>query len=170
MKTQLSGIYNYRNIMTAIAIGRYFKVPEDKMVEAIENYQPRNNRSQVLKHQSNTFLLDAYNANPTSMEYALESFLQRKEANKWAILGDMLELGVHSEEEHRQIMEKAKDRLGSHLVLVGEHFAKVAAGQDIPTFLDVAALKSWFVKQHFENTVFLLKGSRKIGLEKLVEG
>ena len=164
--SQLIGQYNFNNIMTAIAIGKYFKVPTQNIKEAIESYTPNNNRSQIKKIGTNTFLMDAYNANPSSMNTALESFQTYQAMNKVAILGDMLELGVYSMEAHRDILFKAK-RLGIKVVTVGAEFQKVATAP-ILNFSDTTSLKNWFEEQRFEDTMFLLKGSRGIGLERLL--
>ncbi len=170
INTQLLGAYNVNNVMSAVAVGRYFKVPDEKMITAIESYCPDNNRSQIFRKGSNTFILDAYNANPTSMEKALESFALRSGDHKMAVLGDMLELGIYTEEEHRRILKKALDLLGNkNVVVVGKHFAKPAEDNKLSFFSNVKELRVWFLAAHFENTLFLLKGSRGIQLEKLLE-
>ena len=165
-QSQLIGQYNFNNIMTAIAIGKYFKVDTQDIKAAIEAYTPNNNRSQIKKIGTNTFLMDAYNANPSSMDTALESFQTYQALNKMAILGDMLELGVYSMEAHRDILFKAK-RLGINVVTVGAEFQKVTSAP-VLNFSDTATLKEWFEQQAFEDTLFLLKGSRGIGLERLL--
>ncbi len=165
-QSQLIGQYNFNNIMTAIAIGKYFKVRTQHIKAAIEAYTPTNNRSQIKKIGTNTFLMDAYNANPSSMNTALESFQTYQATNKLAILGDMLELGVYSMEAHRDILFKAK-RLGIKVVTVGAEFQKVA-NASVLNFVDTPALKTWFEQQAFEDTFFLLKGSRGIKLEGLL--
>ncbi len=165
-QSQLIGQYNFNNIMTAIAIGKYFKVRPKNISAAIEAYTPNNNRSQIKKIATNTFLMDAYNANPSSMDKALESFQTYEATNKIAILGDMLELGIYSMEAHRDILFKAK-RLGINVVTVGAEFQKVATAP-ILNFSDTTALKDWFEQQAFEDTFFLLKGSRGIKLEDLL--
>lgn len=167
--TQLIGEYNFNNIMTAVAVGRYFKVPDDKMIHALGNYQSSNNRSQVLEKGSNTFILDAYNANPTSMGNALESFDRRKDNNKIAILGDMLELGEYSLDEHTAIVEKSTRLFNGNVVFVGQEFAKAVGDRPFETFPGVEELRAWYYAQHFEHTTFLLKGSRGISLEKLLD-
>ena len=164
--SQLIGQYNFNNIMTAIAIGKYFKVGTQDIKTAIEAYTPNNNRSQIKKIGTNTFLMDAYNANPSSMDTALESFQTYEATSKMAILGDMLELGVYSMEAHRDILFKAK-RLGINVITVGAEFQKVTTAP-ILNFSDTTALKEWFEQQAFEDTLFLLKGSRGIGLERLL--
>ena len=168
-KSQLCGAYNFNNIMTAVAVGKYFKVPGDKISHAIANYLPTNNRSQIFHHNSNTFYLDAYNANPTSMTAALNHFAALDAVSKIVILGDMLELGDYSEEEHRKIIKLAQAGLYHKIILVGDEFQKVApANSQIIWFKDVVTLKSWYQQQGFEQTTFLLKGSRGIGLEKML--
>ncbi len=168
INTQLIGAYNVNNVMSAVAVGRYFKVPDEKIISAIESYCPDNNRSQIIQKGSNTFVLDAYNANPTSLEKALESFALRAGGSKIAILGDMLELGTYTEEEHRRILKMALELLGNKVVVVGKYFSKAAEEEKLPSFRDVKELRAWFLAEHFENTLFLLKGSRGIQLEKLL--
>ena len=153
--------------MTAVTLGRYFKVPFEKMKKAIEHYTPSNNRSQIVERGSNTFLLDAYNANLTSMTKALESFATYQSENKIAILGDMLELGEYSAKAHGQILDLAVE-LGIETLTVGEEFAQLKR-KKVKQFVTTSSLKEWFWKQSFDNTFFLLKGSRGIGLEKLLK-
>lgn len=168
-KSQLSGTYNFSNIMTAVAVGKYFKVPADKISQAIADYFPANNRSQIVHNNSNTFYLDAYNANPTSMTAALTHFTALNAVRKIAILGDMLELGDYSEEEHRKIFTLAQAGLYQKIILVGEEFKKVAPDNShVLWFETVEALKSWYHQQGFKQTTFLLKGSRGIGMEKML--
>lgn len=167
VNTNLIGKYNFNNVMTAITLGRYFKVPSAKIKKALENYMPSNNRSQIVRKGSNKFLLDAYNANPTSMTKALESFAAYKEKNKVAILGDMLELGIFSREAHQKIVDLAVD-LAIPVITVGEEFGKIKSRQ-IKNFPNTTSLIKWFWKQSYEDTFFLLKGSRGIALEALLE-
>lgn len=167
IKSQLMGLYNFDNIMTAIAIGKYFKVPPQKIQKSIESYTPSNNRSQLKKIGSNTFLLDAYNANPSSMEKALESFAANSAKKKIAILGDMLELGPYSISAHRDILFTANN-LKIEVITVGKEFLKVANPKTL-TFINIEALKKWFEEQNFQNTFFLLKGSRGMRLERLLD-
>lgn len=169
VKSNLIGQYNFNNIMSAIALGKYFKVPAEKIKTAIENYIPANNRSQLLSSGSNTFILDAYNANPTSVKNALAAFGKMKAARKVAILGSMLELGEYSEEEHLNITAFALSQGIQELILVGDDFYKAANEAGVLFFKNTAALKEWFRQQNFEETHFLIKGSRSIGLEKLLE-
>jgi len=167
--SNLTGDYNFNNIMTGISLGRYFKVPAEKIKTAIEGYIPANNRSQLLKVDSNTFLMDAYNANPDSMHKALDNFAKAKETKKIVILGDMLELGEYSDSEHREILKFADSLSLNQILTVGAEFGKVNFHSDrIRHFENVDLLKEWFNTQSFTETYFLLKGSRGIRLEKLV--
>jgi UDP-N-acetylmuramoyl-tripeptide--D-alanyl-D-alanine ligase len=168
VRTKLAGTYNFNNIMTAIAVGKYFKVPALKIKTALENYIPENNRSQWVTAGKNTFLLDAYNANPTSMRLALSSFSGMASPRKIAILGAMRELGPFSEEEHEAIVEFALSLGLEQVVLVGLEFEAVARKSGLPFFETTTALREWFDKQQFADRAFLVKGSRSIGLEKLL--
>lgn len=166
--SQLYGAYNFQNIATAITLGRYFKVPAPKIARAIEAYVPANNRSQVLHKGSRTYILDAYNANPTSMTKALENFSERPGHPKIAILGAMLELGEASEAEHQSIAKLASSLELGQVVLVGAAFEQSAKQLGLPFFLDVRALKNWFETQQFDGAQILIKGSRGIQLELLL--
>ncbi|MEO1262464.1 MAG: UDP-N-acetylmuramoyl-tripeptide--D-alanyl-D-alanine ligase [Bacteroidota bacterium] len=122
IESNLIGQYNFNNIMTAVALGIYFKVPDHKIKKAVENYVPTNNRSQVIKKGSNTFILDAYNANPTSMKNALHSFEKMDAKNKIAILGAMKEMGKYSEKEHQQLIKLAQSCGLKKIILVGNEY------------------------------------------------
>lgn len=170
VQTQLIGKYNFENLMAAVCIGSYFSVPDEKIISAIESYSPSNNRSQIVKRGTNTFLLDAYNANPSSVNAALENFFVLPAENKIVILGDMAELGAASHEEHREVIERLKKEELKMRILIGEEFGKVLGDSDSSFlhFKNVEQLKEWFSKRSFENYFFLLKASRVIGLEKLL--
>jgi len=166
VESQLIGRYNFSNIMTAVVVGRYFKVPGDKIRRAIEQYQPSNNRSQLLQRGSNTFILDAYNANPSSMVGAIDHFAEWRAAHKVAILGHMLELGDYSRSEHERIARYARARPFDEVVLVGEQFEEIAGQLGLRYFPDARPLRAWLRESAFEQTSFLLKGSRGIRLEE----
>jgi UDP-N-acetylmuramoyl-tripeptide--D-alanyl-D-alanine ligase len=170
LTSNLIGQYNFDNMMAAVAVGHFFEVSPEMIREAIASYIPSNNRSQILKQGSNTFILDAYNANPSSMMAALENFKLMPVDNKIVILGDMLELGKVSSEEHKQIVEVVMKENFRKAIFVGEEFGNVLAGKfgEALHFNTVTALKDWFDQQNFSGYTFLLKGSRRIGLEKLV--
>ncbi len=167
ISTQLTGIYNLENILAAVAVGRHFNVADENIKSAIEGYAPSNNRSQIIRQNSNTIILDAYNANPSSMKAALENLAAIQSENKVAILGDMLELGEASHDEHQEIVEQIKKMRLTQAVLVGEEFGKIIDSGCLH-FPDAAETKKWFFQTHFENTAILLKGSRMIGLERVL--
>jgi len=168
VRTQLVGGYNFENVMAAISIGRYFGIEDASIKEAIESYVPSNNRSQKLSIGSNTILLDAYNANPSSMTEALKNFEKLDAPDKITILGEMMELGTYSYEEHMRIIDMAGRMHLSQRVYVGEGFNMLKGKNDILYFENTEQLKGWYKSQHFENTTQLIKGSRKNALEKIL--
>jgi UDP-N-acetylmuramoyl-tripeptide--D-alanyl-D-alanine ligase len=156
--------------MTAIALGIYFKVPAAKIKNAIEAYTPSNNRSQFIQKGTTSILLDAYNANPSSMKPALQTLQQFDAQRKIAILGDMLELGADSDKEHQAIMRFAARIKPNQIVLVGPAFGKTDFKKyHALHFAHVDQARTWFVQQNLENTMILIKGSRGIRLEKILE-
>ncbi|MBK7214866.1 MAG: UDP-N-acetylmuramoyl-tripeptide--D-alanyl-D-alanine ligase [Bacteroidales bacterium] len=165
--TQLVGAYNFSNVLAALCIGKYFGVPENKMKEAIEAYKPTNNRSQTVRTSRNEVIMDAYNANPSSMQAALRNFAGMKAEPKMAILGDMLELGDESQEEHIAIIRLLKELGFVHVVLVGPEFVK--ANGDFTVFPDSEAAKLWIAERKPEGFTILIKGSRGIRMEKILE-
>ena len=170
VQTRLVGRHNFNNAMTAIALGIYFKVPSKKIKAALENYTPANNRSQLLQRGSNTVFLDAYNANPSSMKPALESLHAMAGSRKVAVLGDMLELGEESLKEHEAIVRFAARQKPDVLALVGPEFGRTGFMKcGALHFPDTAAAKKWFDEQKFENSLILIKGSRGMRLEQLLE-
>jgi len=170
ISTNLIGAYNFNNILTAIVVGHYFDVPHKEMQKALEAYTPTNNRSQFLEKKTNKYILDAYNANPTSMRIALDNFSNLDtQLKKIAILGDMLELGEESETEHCKIVESLSEYQFKNTLLVGKEFGKMAWHENVRYFEDVQALKIWVEERNFKKTYFLIKGSRGIQLEKLLE-
>lgn len=168
IKTQLAGKYNLNNIWTALALGDYFKVPLKKIIKGIEEYTPSNNRSQMVRIGSNQILLDAYNANPTSMMAALENFTHFP-SPKIAILGDMLELGATSEEEHQALINQITTKLKIEAILIGPEFQKTTKNSNIRSYENINQLKAIFNWSKYQNTHFLIKGSRGIKLESLLE-
>ncbi len=166
--SRLIGAYNFGNIMTAIALGKYFKVPCEKIVRAIETYLPGNMRSQILERGGNTFVLDAYNANPTSMREAILTFAAMDSPRKIAILGHMLELGQDSPLEHERIAELAAQQGFDDAVFVGSLFEAAARTAGFRHFATVEELKQWFNAQQFQGCHFLIKGSRGIRLEEVL--
>lgn len=164
IQTHLVGKYNFTNFLAAAAIGRHFGVPNEEIAAALANYTPSNNRSQVQKTSKNTLIVDCYNANPTSMNAAIESFEMMDAAKKTAILGDMLELGKISEEEHRSIVERFSNS-DIQLITVGEKFSETTSKKH---FSSVDELVNSDQIKSFDNHLILLKGSRGIKLEKLI--
>jgi UDP-N-acetylmuramoyl-tripeptide--D-alanyl-D-alanine ligase len=168
VETQIIGKYNFENLLAAACIGYYFEVSEEEINAALKSYAPSNNRSQVMKKGTNTVLLDAYNANPTSMAAAIDNFAELKGENKLLILGDMLELGNETAKEHQHITDLLRQKKLSNAVLVGDHFSKVNdTGAKLFGSADEAL--EWLKAQRIENTIILIKGSRGVKLEKLVE-
>ncbi len=167
IRSQLTGAYNFHNIMAAVAIGVYFKVPADRIKSAVESYIPKNNRSQLLEWHGNQVILDAYNANPSSMEHALRNLERKPAADKLAILGDMLELGEVSPAEHLQIATLAKS-VTPNLILVGKEFKAAAEQLQLQHFEGALDLRPWLHEQNYQDKLILIKGSRGIGLERIL--
>lgn len=169
-KTHLEGDYNLENIEAAICIGEYFKVERKDIAQAIEDYIPSNNRSQVIKGEKNTVILDAYNANPSSMSKALKSFAENTEGKKIVVLGDMRELGEYSVDSHNEIIELC-DSLKLNAIFVGSEFAEaINKGGKVCVFyssVEELISDSSRVLSFTSNTV-LLKGSRGMKMERLL--
>ena len=166
ISTQLIGSYNYPNLAAACCIGMYFGITKSNCKKAIENYIPTNNRSQVEKSKKgNTLVLDAYNANPSSMRVAIESLQQMSAINKTVILGDMLELGNDSLHEHQEIVELLKTSNFQSVFLVGEEFQKTT--NPFSSFSNTNELNNWLKSNPITDSAILLKGSRGIRLEEL---
>ena len=163
IQTNLVGSYNFNNYLGAICFGIIFNVPFDKINEAISSYTPSNNRSQVLKTKSNILIIDCYNANPSSMYYALESFIRYSQENKIVILGDMLELGPESIQEHSNILKLCEKNNLSFLT-VGSIYKEINPNG----FNHVSDLEKYLIDYPLENSSILLKGSRGISLEKII--
>lgn len=164
---QMVGQYNFYNYLAAAAFGTYFKVSPNKISEALEEYTPTNKRSQVVKTKSNTLILDCYNANPTSMKSALESFAKiDSDLRKVIILGEMRELGDESAQEHKQIVDLCEElNLSGHFV--GTEFQSFKSSSIISWHKTTDELSVELRKTPLEHTLVLLKGSRGIALEKL---
>ena len=166
IKTHLVGAYNLPNALCAITIGKYFKVDDEKIKSAIENYIPSNSRSQLIEVDSNKIILDAYNANPTSMKAAIENFAGLSSNNKILILGVMMELGAESIHEHADLILLINKYKWSSVLLVGGDFKNVSHNFLYVNSADEAA--AWLKQQHFQQAYFLIKGSRSIQLEKVL--
>lgn len=167
IKTNLVGEYNLPNVLAAVTIGNYFNVDGEKIKSAIENYYPSNSRSQLLQKGTNNIILDAYNANPPSLKLAIENIAGITSSDKVLMLGGMAELGKDSITEHKKIIELINQYSWKAVVLVGGDFLKI----DHPYLKFDTSLqaKVWLQQQQFENTWFLIKGSRSVQMEKVLE-
>jgi len=166
----LPGNYNAINMAAAICVGHYFEVPVKTIKEAIANYTPQNNRSQIIEIGKTTLFMDAYNANPTSMMAALESFNKFPANNKVAILGDMFELGTTSEKEHQDLVDYLENLNFSRVFLVGTNFKKAKTNSSkIQQFEKFPELEEAIESTDFQNTQVLIKGSRGMALERLLD-
>ncbi|MFZ4546970.1 MAG: UDP-N-acetylmuramoyl-tripeptide--D-alanyl-D-alanine ligase [Bacteroidales bacterium] len=168
IKTNLIGDYNFENVMAAICIGSDLGVPPEKIKTAISSYIPSNSRSQAMKTANNSIVLDAYNANPTSMRVAVENFSKLEAEHKMVILGDMLELGDESLAEHFEIVSLIEDSGFEKAIFVGPHFS-AAAGIKFPCFLTSDEAANWLTCQQISDFLILVKGSRGIKMEKVLE-
>ncbi|HEX5169925.1 MAG TPA: UDP-N-acetylmuramoyl-tripeptide--D-alanyl-D-alanine ligase [Cyclobacteriaceae bacterium] len=168
--THLIGAYNFENIAAALCIGKYFKVDAAQANQAVANYVPSNMRSQVINKDTNVIILDAYNANPSSMQAAIENLSSMKASHKVLILGDMFELESESEQEHRLLGALIKERNFSEVYLCGNLIK--AAYDVIPSakyFSRKEELIEAIKKEPIKNAIVLVKASRGIGLESIVE-
>lgn len=171
VQSQLLGKYNASNIAAAIAIGAYFEVPVSKIKNGIEKYVPANNRSQLIEKGSNRILLDAYNANPTSMAAALENFTNLiSDKEKVLILGDMFEIGAHSHQEHQEIVNSLNPLNFKKIYLCGGNFSQTIEGPKIiKRFKTFEDLKLHLSEHPISNSFLLIKGSRGMQLERVLE-
>ena len=167
IKTQLVGEYNLPNVLAAVTIGKFFEVPENKIISAIENYTPSNSRSQLIEKGSNKIILDAYNANPSSMKLAIENFAKDDSGSKVLLLGAMAELGKESLQEHQQIIDLIKNYQWKEVALVGGDFLKLS--HPFLSFENSQQAKDWFIRQDIRNSSILVKGSRSMQMEKVLE-
>ena len=165
VQTRLVGSYNFENVAAAIAVGRYFGVSDTDIKDALENYQPTNSRSQVIEGK-NHIIMDAYNANPTSMSVSVKNFRNICGDKALLILGDMRELGDASEPEHKAILELLKQSGFRQAFLVGPCFSQFNDSPDYLTFATVDELVAYLEKHPVEGRTILVKGSRGIQLEK----
>jgi UDP-N-acetylmuramoyl-tripeptide--D-alanyl-D-alanine ligase len=169
IQTKLFGKYNFENILAAICTGVYFGVHHRLINEAITEYTPNNNRSQIEYRNGNVLILDAYNANPTSLAASIENFAELKNQNKYVIIGDMGELGENSEVEHTKIIELIKEKKIENVILVGKIFSKVNSEKGYICFSSSGEGKEYFLKNKINNAFVLIKGSRYMQLEKIAE-
>jgi UDP-N-acetylmuramoyl-tripeptide--D-alanyl-D-alanine ligase len=167
VQTHLVGVYNLPNVLAAIAMGRYFKVADQSIKAALEEYIPTNSRSQMMEKDGNKIILDAYNANPSSMKAAIENFAALEGNNKILLLGGMMELGEESQQEHKALIELIQKYHWQQVVLVGGDFNTIPHPYLVfPGFLQA---REWLHQQHLINATLLIKGSRSMQMEKILE-
>ena len=167
IKTQLVGEYNLPNVLAAVTVGKFFEVGEKKIVSAIEHYTPSNSRSQLIEKGTNKIILDAYNANPSSMKLAIENFAKNRAGSKILLLGAMAELGKDSLQEHQQIIDLIARHNWAAVALVGGDFLKLT--HPFLSFENSLKAKEWFAEKDFQNSSILVKGSRSMQMEKVLE-
>ena len=167
VETHMIGSYNLDNVLAAVAVGRFFKIPAERISRAIAAYEPTNNRSQFKKTDNNELIIDAYNANPSSMKVALDNFITMPVQPKAIILGDMRELGPTSDELHAEVVAQIKKGQFDKVFLCGEHFSKV--GKEFYPFATTEAMVEELRKQPLKGYHILIKGSHSMGLEKLAD-
>ncbi|MDR1973268.1 MAG: UDP-N-acetylmuramoyl-tripeptide--D-alanyl-D-alanine ligase [Bacteroidales bacterium] len=169
--TSLVGSYNLENVAAACCIGRYFGLTDQQIKEGIESYKPENMRSQIIHTQKNTVILDAYNANPTSMYLAVDNFAKMYcSGDKYIVLGDMLEMGENSLDDHKKIVKQLQENSDFRGVfLAGDNFVKASKGTPFKSFKDVAKLSTHIRQNTFLGAFFLVKGSRGLKMEKVLE-
>ncbi len=165
--THLVGDYNLPNVLAAVAVGKFFNVPEDNIRNAISNYIPSNSRSQLIEKKSNKIILDAYNANPSSMKYAIDNFAKTDSSKKVLVLGAMAELGASSVEEHQMLINEIKKHQWDKVVLVGGDFLKTDTNYTKLNSANEAG--QWLKEQGIDNAYILIKGSRSMQMEKVLE-
>ncbi len=167
IRTKMVGAYNFPNVMAAVAVASHFNISIDSIKKAIEDYAPSNSRSQLIKKGTQTIILDAYNANPSSMQEAIKNFALADYANKIVMLGGMKELGAESLKEHQQLIKQLEETNWNQVVLVGGDFNHVK--HQYLFFENAAEAANWFRKQKIENSAILIKGSRAYTMEKILE-
>jgi UDP-N-acetylmuramoyl-tripeptide--D-alanyl-D-alanine ligase len=168
INTQMHGKYNFVNCLAAACVGHYFKVDDELIKQALEEYVPNMNRSQIVKTARNTIMLDAYNANPNSMTAAIEDFFTINSSNKWLLLGDMFELGEFSTQEHEQIINLVKEKRFENVAFVGKEFLKEKS-DDFLFFENTESCKQYFSENSISESTILIKGSRGMKMETLLD-
>jgi len=167
--SSLMGDYNLDNILTAIAIGEHLKVDLQDIRDGIAEYQPDNNRSQLIQKGTNTILLDAYNANPSSMQVAISNFAKMPQIQKVLILGDMFEIGPTANQEHDELLQWCTQFGFTKIYTLGDHFAAISVNSGISTPSSMEELGEEIKTVDYQNTAFLIKGSRGMKMERVVD-
>jgi UDP-N-acetylmuramoyl-tripeptide--D-alanyl-D-alanine ligase len=167
ISTKLVGSYNLPNVLAAIAVGKFFKTEENKIKTSLEKYTPTNSRSQLLHKGSNKIILDAYNANPSSMKLAIENFAKASGDNKILALGGMAELGADSLDEHKEIIREIEKYKWKDVLLVGGDFMKTK--HPFRQFANTTDAGEWLKKANVEHAYLLVKGSRSMQMEKVLD-
>ncbi len=167
ISTQLVGNYNLPNVLAAVAIGKFFHVPDEKIKAAIEDYSPSNSRSQLIEKGSNKIILDAYNANPSSMKLAIENLSKQRSENKILVIGAMAELGVESLQEHQSIIEEINKHSWKNVLLVGGDFCKIE--HPYLKLNSSEEANQWLKENKIRDSLILVKGSRSMKMEKVME-
>lgn len=168
IQSNLVGTYNLSNILAAVCVGKYFAVNEQKIRKAISDYQPSNSRSQLIQKNTNKIILDAYNANPGSMKVAIENFAKMNGEKKILLLGSMMELGAESEKEHADIISLINQNKWYAVVLVGKNFEEIK--NNYINLENSLQARDWIKNENVENAQILIKGSRSMQMEKVLEG
>ena len=170
VQSNLIGLYNANNINAAIAIGKYFGVADEDIKQALEGYVPENNRSQLIRRKTNEIILDAYNANPSSIAVAITNFIQLKRNGKIMVLGDMFELGNDSINEHKNVVESLLDQDDIMCFFVGKDFySNKTQRENFHFYESFDSFSEEFKRYHFQNKIILIKGSRGMALERTLE-
>ena len=169
LNTNLIGDFNFENIMAAACIGNYFGVDPIKIQKALKEYHPNNNRSQLINKGGLKIIMDAYNANPTSMQASIKSFISGFTGNNFMILGDMLELGTSSRKEHIKILNQIQKYQITNIFLIGPIFTDIAKSYNFKTFLNVGQFRIYLSENKIKKGNILIKGSRGIQLEKILD-
>ncbi|HAV25978.1 MAG TPA: UDP-N-acetylmuramoyl-tripeptide--D-alanyl-D-alanine ligase [Bacteroidetes bacterium] len=167
--SSLMGDYNLDNILTAIAIGEHLRVDLQYIRDGIAEYQPDNNRSQLIQKGTNTILLDAYNANPSSMQVAISNFAKMPQIQKVLILGDMFEMGPTANQEHDELLQWCTQFGFTKIYTLGDHFSAISVNSDISTPSSMEKLGEEIKTVDYQNTAFLIKGSRGMKMERIVD-
>lgn len=167
IQSSLSGDYNFDNIMAAVAIGKHFGLNDEEIKKGVESYEPKNNRSQIIKKEKNTIYLDAYNANPSSMEASLRNFAANDFGNKVAILGDMFEMGEYAAAEHLNMIKLCESLKLEAVILVGEEFVK--QNKNYKAFNTTEGAKEYIINHPLTGKNVFLKGSRGMKLESILD-